>query len=101
MYLPANFKFKIAVQNPRYRMFAKKLKNWCRWEGLEETRALLTVVPEGDIALIEEVLQKVKCLGAVCVRGRMLTDAGDALLVLCECSKKLTEAQSIPPEVVE
>ena len=30
----------------------------------------------------------------------MLTDAGDALLVLCECKEKLTEVQSIPPEVV-
>ena len=82
-------------------MFAKKLKNWCRGEGLDETHALLTVVPEeADIAHIEEVLQTIKCLGVVRVRGRMLTDAGDALLVLCECKEKLTEVQSIPPEVV-
>lgn len=30
----------------------------------------------------------------------MLTDAGDELMVLCECKEKVTETQSIPPEVV-
>ena len=80
-------------------MFAKKLRNWCRGEGLDEDHALLTVVPEDtQIAFTEEVLQRIKCLGVVRVRGRMFTDAGDELMVLCECREKVTEA--VPPEMV-
>lgn len=85
----------------KYKMFSNKLKNWCREEGLDDAQALLTVVPEDTpIDEVEDVLQTIKCLGVVRVRGRMFSDAGDELMVLCEYREKVTDAQSIPPEVV-
>ena len=54
---------------------ADTLRKWCRGEGLDESRALLTVVPENtEISVIEETLQTIKCLGRVRVRGRILSD---------------------------
>ena len=81
-------------------MYVQKLRNWCRGEGLNEDHALLTIVPDDtEIKVTEDVLTTIKCLGRVRVRGRMLTDAGDELMVLCECKEKVTGAP-IPPEVV-
>ncbi|XP_055011546.1 paraneoplastic antigen Ma1 homolog [Boleophthalmus pectinirostris] len=77
-----------------------KLKKWCRGEALEESHALLTVIPENtEIALIEETLQSIKCLGRVRVRGRILSDNDDEVLVLCECREKVV-AGEVPKEVL-
>uniref|UniRef100_A0A672FVH9 Paraneoplastic antigen Ma-like N-terminal domain-containing protein n=1 Tax=Salarias fasciatus TaxID=181472 RepID=A0A672FVH9_SALFA len=62
-----------------------KLKKWCRGEAIDESHALLTVVPENtEIAVVEETLQTIKCLGRVRVRGRILGDTEKDMLVLCE-----------------
>lgn len=80
-------------------VYLNRLKNWCRGETLDQSHALLTVVPENkEIAEIEDTLQTVKCLGRVRVRGRMLSDTSSDVLVLCECKEKVTDA-SVPGEV--
>lgn len=80
-------------------MSVSKLKNWCRGETLDESHALLTVVPEStEITQIEETLQTIKCLGRVRVRGRMLNDTNNEVLVLCECREKITDS-NVPEEV--
>ncbi|XP_007545199.2 paraneoplastic antigen Ma3 homolog, partial [Poecilia formosa] len=77
-----------------------KLKNWCLGEGINESHALLTKVPQNtEVAQIEETLQTIKCLGRVRVRGRMFDESTDQILVLCECREKLTNAD-IPNEVL-
>ncbi|KAK7898151.1 hypothetical protein WMY93_019004 [Mugilogobius chulae] len=77
-----------------------KLKKWCRGEALDENHALLAVVPVNtEIALIEETLQSIKCLGRVRVRGRMLSDTDNEVLVLCECREKVV-AEDVPQEVL-
>ncbi|XP_030586820.1 paraneoplastic antigen Ma1 homolog [Archocentrus centrarchus] len=76
-----------------------RLKNWCSGETLDENHALLTVVPEHtEIAQIEDALQTIKCLGRVRVRGRMLSDTDNQVLVLCECRQKVTDS-AVPKEV--
>uniref|UniRef100_A0A3Q1EKH9 Uncharacterized protein n=1 Tax=Acanthochromis polyacanthus TaxID=80966 RepID=A0A3Q1EKH9_9TELE len=73
---------------------------WCRGEGLDEARALVTVVPENvEIAQIEETLETIKCLGKVRVRGRIFSTRLDNLMVLCETKEDLSTA-SVPPEVL-
>jgi len=77
-----------------------KLKKWCRGEGLDESHTLLTVVPENtEIAVIEETIQTIKCLGQVRVGGRICHDTDNEVLVLCECREKVT-AENVPQEVV-
>lgn len=77
-----------------------KLKKWCRGESLDENHALLTVVPlVTDIATIEETLQSIKSLGRVKVKGRILSDSDDKVLVLCQCREKVV-AEQVPKEVI-
>lgn len=67
---------------------------------MDESHALLTKVPQNtEIAQIEETLQTLKCLGRVRVRGRMLDESTDQILVLCECRERLTNAD-LPNEVL-
>uniref|UniRef100_A0A672HKF6 Uncharacterized protein n=1 Tax=Salarias fasciatus TaxID=181472 RepID=A0A672HKF6_SALFA len=76
------------------------LKNWCQGETLDETHALLTIVPANtEIDKIENTLQNIKCLGRVRVRGRMLNETATDLLVLCECREVVTGA-NVPLEVL-
>ena len=77
-----------------------KLKKWCRGEDIEEEYALLTVVPPAtEIADIETVLQTIKCLGRVRVRGRTFSDTENKVLVLCQCKEKVM-AEEVPKEVL-
>ncbi|PWA16162.1 hypothetical protein CCH79_00020999, partial [Gambusia affinis] len=79
-------------------VIVNKLRSWCRGEGINESHALLTKVPQNtEVAQIEETLQTIKCLGRVRVRGRMLDESTDQILVLCECREKLRNAD-IPRE---
>uniref|UniRef100_A0A8C6TUB1 Uncharacterized protein n=1 Tax=Neogobius melanostomus TaxID=47308 RepID=A0A8C6TUB1_9GOBI len=76
-----------------------KLKRWCRGEAIEESYALLTVVPEDtDVATIELALQTIKCLGRVRVRGRIMSDSNDKVYVLCQSREKVV-AEQVPYEV--
>uniref|UniRef100_A0A8C5E1I7 Paraneoplastic antigen Ma1 homolog n=1 Tax=Gouania willdenowi TaxID=441366 RepID=A0A8C5E1I7_GOUWI len=78
---------------------ADKLKKWCRGEALHASHALLIVVPEHtEIAVIEDTMQTIKCLGRVRVRGRIFGDTDDEVLVLCECRETVT-AENVPQEV--
>lgn len=56
----------------KMQQFREELRVWCRGETLNEDHALMVIVPEDlDIALVEETMQTIKCLGRVRVRGRM------------------------------
>ena len=80
-------------------MYVNKLKNWCKGEAVDERHALLVVVSGSpEISKIEDVLQTIKCLGRVRVRGRMLSETSEDLLVLCECHGTVTDV-NVPPEV--
>lgn len=80
-------------------MLVSEMKNWCRGEGLEEDHSLMVIVPEPtEIATIEEVLETIKVLGRVRVRGRMFSTRQSGLMVLCEC-KETINAEDVPPEV--
>lgn len=62
-----------------------ELKRWCRGEGLDETKALLVMVPEEvETAKIEETVETINCLGRVRVRGRLFHTSLSRLMVLCE-----------------
>ncbi|XP_029968702.1 uncharacterized protein LOC115403829 [Salarias fasciatus] len=59
----------------------------------------MVIVPQDvEIAQIEEVVQTIKCLGRVRVRGRMFDSTLSSLMVLCETKENLTSL-NIPPEV--
>ncbi|XP_037553330.1 paraneoplastic antigen Ma1 homolog, partial [Nematolebias whitei] len=52
-----------------YAEMGTRLRDWCQGESLDETRAVLALVPTGvEVAQIEETLQTVKVLGRVRVR---------------------------------
>uniref|UniRef100_A0A672F8S9 CCHC-type domain-containing protein n=1 Tax=Salarias fasciatus TaxID=181472 RepID=A0A672F8S9_SALFA len=75
------------------------LSKWCRGEAIDESHALLTVVPENtEIAVVEETLQTIKCLGRVRVRGLILGDTEKDMLVLCE-SREAVTTEIVPQEV--
>ncbi len=77
-----------------------ELKSWCRGEGLDETHALMTIVPEEvEISEVEETLETIKSLGRVRVRGRNFSARLNRRMVLCE-SKEIVDKESVPPEVV-
>lgn len=79
---------------------SSELKRWCRGEGLDEAHGLRVIVPSDvEIAHIEEVVQTIKCLGRVRVRGRMFDTTLSSLMVLCETKENLTTV-SIPPDVM-
>ncbi|KAK0138739.1 hypothetical protein N1851_024723 [Merluccius polli] len=71
-----------------------ELKRWCRGEGLDETYALMTIVPEEvEIHEVEETLETIKSLGRVRVRGRnfinghccdALFDSGSQVTIIFE-----------------
>uniref|UniRef100_A0A671U8K0 Uncharacterized protein n=1 Tax=Sparus aurata TaxID=8175 RepID=A0A671U8K0_SPAAU len=47
-----------------------ELKRWCRGGGLDETHALMTIVPEDvEISKVEETLETTKSLGRVFTFG--------------------------------
>ncbi|XP_056157408.1 paraneoplastic antigen Ma2 homolog [Lampris incognitus] len=77
-----------------------ELKSWCRGEGLDETHALMTIVPEEvEISEVEETLQTFKCLGWVRIHGRNFSARLNRQIVLCE-SRETVKEESVPPEVV-
>ncbi|XP_058494566.1 uncharacterized protein LOC131465683 [Solea solea] len=77
-----------------------ELKRWCRGEGLDETHALMTIVPEDvEISDVEETLETIKSLGRVRVRGRNFSASLNRRMVLCECKETVNE-ESVPPEIV-
>ncbi|XP_056140241.1 paraneoplastic antigen Ma2 homolog [Lampris incognitus] len=77
-----------------------ELKSWYRGEGLDETHALMTIIPEEvEISEVEETLQTLKCLGWVCVRGRNFSARLNRRMVLCE-SRETVKEETVPPEVV-
>ena len=77
-----------------------ELKHWCRGEGLDESHALMTVVPEDvEISEVEETLGTIKSLGRVRVRGRNFSARLNQRMVLCE-SKETVQEESVPTEVV-
>ena len=76
-----------------------ELKRWCRGEGLDETHALMTIVPEEvEISEVEETLETIKSLGRVRVRGRNFSARLNQRMVLCE-SRETVNEESVPPEV--
>lgn len=77
-----------------------ELKRWCRGEGLDETHAFMTIVPEDvEISEVEETLETIKSLGRVRVRGRNFSARLNRRMVLCE-SKETVREESVPSEVV-
>uniref|UniRef100_A0A667YF70 CCHC-type domain-containing protein n=1 Tax=Myripristis murdjan TaxID=586833 RepID=A0A667YF70_9TELE len=75
-------------------------KYWCRGEGLEETHALMTIIPEDvEITKVEETLHTIKCLGKVRVRGRNFSARLNRRMVLCE-SREEVKDDIVPSEVV-
>ncbi|KAI5616885.1 hypothetical protein C0J50_23556 [Silurus asotus] len=77
-----------------------ELKRWCRGEGLDETHALMTIVPEEvEISEVEETLGTIKSLGRVRVRGRNFSAGLNQRMVLCE-SKETVQEERVPSEVM-
>ncbi|KAI3370531.1 hypothetical protein L3Q82_025288 [Scortum barcoo] len=69
-------------------------------EGLDETHALMTIVPEDvEIGEVEETLASIKSLGRVRVRGRNFNARLNRRMVLCE-SRETVREKSVPTEVV-
>ncbi|KAI3370897.1 hypothetical protein L3Q82_007406 [Scortum barcoo] len=68
--------------------------------GLDETHALMTIVPEDvEIGEVEETLASIKSLGRVRVRGRNFNARLNRRMVLCE-SRETVREKSVPTEVV-
>lgn len=77
-----------------------ELKRWCHGEGLDETHALMTIVPEDvEISEVEETMGTIKCLGRVLVCGRNFSARLNQRMILCEC-KEVVREESVLPEVV-
>lgn len=77
-----------------------ELKQWCRGEGLDETHAIMVLVPEGfEIAQVEATMETIKALGRVCVRGQSFNQKLDLVTVLCECKEEV-DSSKVPPEVL-
>ncbi|KAI3354870.1 hypothetical protein L3Q82_004668 [Scortum barcoo] len=68
--------------------------------SLDETHALMTIVPEDvEIGEVEETLASIKSLGRVRVRGRNFNARLNRRMVLCE-SRETVREKSVPTEVV-
>lgn len=79
---------------------ASELKRWCRGEGLDESHALMTIVPEEvEISEVEETLETIKSLGRVRVRGRNFSARLNQRMVLCE-TKETVQEERVPSEVL-
>lgn len=77
-----------------------ELKSWCRGEGLDETHALMTIVPEGvENSEVEATLETIKLLGRVRVRGGIFSAKLNKRMFLCESTGIVTE-EGVPTEVV-
>ncbi|XP_067220215.1 paraneoplastic antigen Ma2-like [Chanodichthys erythropterus] len=77
-----------------------ELKRWCCGEDLDETHALMTIVPEEvEISEVEETEETIKSLGRVRVRGRNFSARLNQRMVLCE-SKETLQEERVPSEVV-
>ncbi|XP_077388164.1 retrovirus-related Pol polyprotein from transposon 412 [Festucalex cinctus] len=77
------------------------IHNWCRGEGVELAHSLIAqgIPEETRIEDIERVLETVKALGKVRVRGKMFDPESKSLTVLCECREEI-DSTKIPPEVI-
>uniref|UniRef100_A0A8C1X231 Paraneoplastic antigen Ma-like N-terminal domain-containing protein n=1 Tax=Cyprinus carpio TaxID=7962 RepID=A0A8C1X231_CYPCA len=67
-----------------------ELKRWCRGEGLDETHAFMTIVPEDvEISEVEEMLETIKSLGRVRVRGRNFSARWFCVRVKRPCERRV------------
>ena len=77
-----------------------ELSNWCRGEGISVKHALMLygVSEEEDISAIEQVVETIKILGKVRVRGKMFDTKTQTVTVLCE-SREEIDPTRVPLEL--
>lgn len=77
-----------------------QLLHWYKGEGINPLHAVLVkdIPEETEVSVIEDMLQTIKALGHVRVRGRMYDPVSQSLTVLCEC-RETVNAKAIPAEV--
>nr|XP_023659188.1 uncharacterized protein LOC111839473 [Paramormyrops kingsleyae] len=82
---------------------ALELRGWCRGLEINEAHSLLVVIPDSESVpaneQIEEIVQSIKCLGRVRVRGQAFSSELNSALVVCECKERV-QKDRVPSEIV-